>query len=356
VTCTKGNGTQPVATGPPLPAGTNPLAFPGLASGDLDILFHAVQARMARTVGDEFAAACALQGHEANARIRSTVLECLNDMGQLHSMVNHEVGRRRQLEAQLHDLQGVLAGLQAELLISKADEFEARRRARHDGLTNLANAELFRERLDAALTQVGAPPLAVLFIDIDHFKAVNDGYGHDTGDAVLRIVAARLTQGVRSMDLVGRVGGDEFACLLSGVWDRADLQLLVRNLFSAMVSPLKVGALLLSVRPSIGVAMFPADGTTSGKLLHNADVAMYLAKRRKSGVAFFDERPTHGPLLELDDLAPAVQTGCSGHSAGRGLDARLDARAVRAPPGAAPARRPPSSAATGSSEGPAFDR
>ena len=297
MTYTNGNGKHAgaVATAALMPFGVNPLTFPGLASGDLDILFHAVQARMTQTVGDDFAAACVMQGHEGNARIRSTVLECLADMGQLHSMVNHEVGRRRQLEAQLRDLQVVLAGVQTELSTSRADEFEARRQARHDGLTNLANAELFRERLDAALTQVGAPPLAVLFLDIDHFKAVNDSYGHDTGDAVLRIVAGRLTQGVRSMDLVGRVGGDEFACLLSGVWNRADLQLLVRNLFSAMVSPLKVGALLLSVRPSIGVAMSPADGTTSGKLLHNADVAMYLAKQRKSGVAFFDERPTHDP-------------------------------------------------------------
>jgi hypothetical protein len=137
----------------------NPSATPKLASGDLDMLFHAAQARMALTVGDDFAAACVLQGHEPNARIRSAVLECLKDMNQLHSMVDHEIGQRPRLEAQLHDLQAVLAGVQAALSDAKAEEFEARRRSRHDGLTNLANAELFRERLDVALMQVGAPPL-----------------------------------------------------------------------------------------------------------------------------------------------------------------------------------------------------
>lgn len=91
MTYTNGSGkiTGPVVTAAPMPFGVSPLAFPGLASGDLDILFHAVQARLAQTVGDEFAADCAMRGHEANARIRSTVLECLADMAQLHSMVNH---------------------------------------------------------------------------------------------------------------------------------------------------------------------------------------------------------------------------------------------------------------------------
>ena len=120
MTYTNGDGKHaaPVAAGfSPLSAlsGMNPLAAPTLAFGDLGILFHSVMARMTHTVGEGFAAACAMQGHEPNARIRSEVLECLRDMGRLHSMVDLEVGRRWRLEAELNDLRVVLAGMQAEL-------------------------------------------------------------------------------------------------------------------------------------------------------------------------------------------------------------------------------------------------
>ncbi len=327
------------------------LATSDLAPGDIDILFQAVRGRMARAVGDGFATAGAAYGQDPAAHLRDTLLECLHAMDQLHSMAGHE---RRRLQSELDALQGVLAAVQAELASTKVGEIEARLRARHDGLTNLANAALFRERLDTVLSQPGTRPCAVLFLDIDRFKSVNDSYGHDIGDAVLRIVARRLSAGTRTEDLVSRLGGDEFACLLAGVSSRVHLQLLVRNLFKVLVSPFKIGSLLLRVRPSIGVAMFPADGTTSADLLRNADVAMYLAKQRKSGVAFFDERPTRGPLLQPDALAPATPAAASVAPKDEDRTSRLDARAARTSADMS-APRQPSSSGPGAQVGPAVD-
>ena len=308
-----------------------------LALCDMNILFHAVHARMVRVVGEHFTAASA--GQPPAAQMRDTLLECLHALDQLHSMAGRE---RRQLQCELDALQGVLAGVQVELARTKAGEMEACLRARHDGLTNLANADLFRERLDAVLSQSDTSPCAILFLDIDRFKSVNDSHGHEIGDAVLRIVAGRLNRGTRAEDLVSRLGGDEFACLLAGVSSRVHLQLLVRNRFKVLVRPFKIGSLLLSVRPSIGVAMFPADGTTSAELLRSADVAMYLARRRKSGVAFFDERPIRGPLLQ-PDVSIRVTQGASSVSANAEawtspLDARTASVSTEGPP-----RQPPSS-------------
>jgi GGDEF domain-containing protein len=171
---------------------------------------------------------------------------------------------------------------------------------------------------------------------------------------VLRIVARRLNGGSRAGDLVSRLGGDEFACLLAGVSSRAHLQLLVRNLFKVLLSPFKIGSLLLRVRPSIGVAMFPVDGTTSPDLLRNADVAMYLAKRRKSGVAFFDERPTRGPLLPPEVSIRMTQGAPSVSSRVEAWTSRLESRTARVSADVAPPRQPPASGPV-AHEGTAFD-
>lgn len=347
------NGRGPHAGAPVAPQRVMALApaTSDLAPGEIDMLFRAVRARMAQAVGDYVTAASAAHGQDPARHLRNTLLECLHAMDQLYSMVGQE---RRRLQSDLSALQSVLVGVQTELASTKISEIEARLRARHDGLTNLANAALFRERLDAVLSQSDKRPRAVLFLDIDRFKSVNDSYGHDIGDAVLRIVARRLNGGTRTEDLVSRLGGDEFACLLAGVSSRVHLRLLVRHLFKVLVSPFKIGSLLLSVRPSIGVAVFPADGATSADLLRNADVAMYLAKQRKSGVAFFDERPTRGPLLQPDARARATQAAASVTSKDEDRTPRLDARAARTS-AAMSASRQPSSSGPGAHVGPAFD-
>jgi diguanylate cyclase len=165
---------------------------------------------------------------------------------------------------------------------------QLRRQAFCDPLTALPNRLLFEERLNQTLQRVGRTPsaMAVLFIDLDGFKPINDAHGHDIGDQVLRIVAARLSRSVRSDDMVGRLGGDEFACLLSNLPSREQLCHLACKLVDAVAAPIQLGGLELTVRPSIGIATCPADGVTAPELLRNADAAMYRAKRSGSGYAF----------------------------------------------------------------------
>jgi diguanylate cyclase (GGDEF)-like protein len=190
---------------------------------------------------------------------------------------------------ELMALRALLAKTREELAGAQEREKRARYLAFHDDLTALPNRRFFRERLDLALSSHGAAivPLAVLYLDLDGFKALNDLYGHDTGDALLSAVAKRLAHALRAEDLVSRLAGDEYACLISGVHSRQRLQQIAATLFDAVSAPFKIGALELIVRPSIGIAMYPQDGSTTDELVKAADSAMYTAKRQKSSYAFF---------------------------------------------------------------------
>ena len=268
---------------------------PGLpsvvASGDWDDLLNAVKARLRLTVGEWLAATPEPQQHDTAGRFHASVLECVAALDKLHATLTHELGRCQQLERQVLDAQAALAQARAELVGTQAEEMRARHLALHDSLTSLPNRDFFRERLDHALAQ--AEPvrqvLALLYFDLDGFKPINDAHGHDAGDELLRIVAARLTRAVRAEDMVGRLGGDEFACLLGGLADREQLSQLACKLFDVVSAPIQIGKLELSVRPSIGIAMCPAHGVTAEALLKSADSAMYHAKRHQTGYAFFDQ-------------------------------------------------------------------
>jgi diguanylate cyclase len=196
---------------------------------------------------------------------------------------------------ELTALRALLAKTQAELTVAQEREKRARYLAFHDDLTALPNRRFFRERLDLALGSPGTAiiPLAVLYLDLDGFKTLNDLYGHDRGDALLSAVARRLSHALRAEDLVSRLAGDEYACLISGVYSRERLQQIAATLFHAVSAPFKIGALELIVRPSIGIAVYPQDGSTTDKLMSAADSAMYAAKRHKSSYAFFHEALRH---------------------------------------------------------------
>lgn len=152
--------------------------------------------------------------------------------------------------------------------------------AYHDALTGLPNRHLFVDRLDNALTraQRTEETLAVLFIDIDHFKSINDSLGHTAGDVLLRTIALRLRSTLRTEDTVARLGGDEFTVLVSGVKDPNDLLRLAQKLHSTIKVPVEVASRELTVSASIGVGLYPQDGETAEQLLRNADLAMYRAK------------------------------------------------------------------------------
>lgn len=208
---------------------------------------------------------------------------------QLREMLQQEQARRAQLEAEVADAQRRLAVLRAELSDSQDGERRSRHLALHDHLTTLPNRGYFLQRLSEVLNQ--SPPaqsVAVLFLDLDGFKAINDTHGHAAGDQLLSIVAVRLVRTIRAQDMVGRLGGDEFACLLCDVPGREQLIRLAEKVFAAVSDPVRMGALLVRVQPSIGIAELDATGITPELLLSRADAAMYAAKRARAGVVFYD--------------------------------------------------------------------
>jgi diguanylate cyclase (GGDEF)-like protein len=156
---------------------------------------------------------------------------------------------------------------------------QAQHLAHHDALTGLANHLLFTEIVDHQLSicrRTGST-LAVLYFDIDGFKAVNDAHGHATGDQLLRAVAARLKSGIRSSDIAARLGGDEFGILLV-VTDAEAAAKVARKLADRVSLPYPIDQLTIEISASIGVAAYPDSGTSSERLLHSADAAMYKAK------------------------------------------------------------------------------
>ncbi|PYQ15481.1 MAG: hypothetical protein DMF79_19720 [Acidobacteria bacterium] len=151
---------------------------------------------------------------------------------------------------------------------------------RADALTDLPNRLLFTEHLSPELAQARrqSRPLAVLFLDLDHFKVINDTLGHAAGDRLLQEVAQRLRSGVRLTDTVARVGSDEFTILLAELASPVDATRVAEKLLQAVAGPVVLGGRELSVTASIGIALYPSDGNDAESLLQNADLAMYRAK------------------------------------------------------------------------------
>ncbi|MBI3545566.1 MAG: diguanylate cyclase [Gammaproteobacteria bacterium] len=153
--------------------------------------------------------------------------------------------------------------------------------ALHDGLTGLPNRILFRERVSQAITEARrhGHQVAVLFIDLDHFKDINDSLGHQIGDRLLQITATRLRRCLREGDGVARVGGDEFVVSLSALTDSNDATLIAGKILETLREPFRVGRDELSISGSIGIGLYPSDGQDVETLLHAADMAMYHAKK-----------------------------------------------------------------------------
>lgn len=177
-----------------------------------------------------------------------------------------------------------------ELSLAKATTREeaSRHAALHDSLTGLPNRTLFDDRLRNALALASrhGGTLAVIFIDLDDFKEINDAHGHEAGDEVLRTIANRLRDGSREADTVSRHGGDEFLCLLTEMGDREAMDAIASKIGSAIRAPCRTGGRELTVEASLGIAVFPRDGDSVEALLDSADRAMYEAKRNGSGHAF----------------------------------------------------------------------
>lgn len=161
--------------------------------------------------------------------------------------------------------------------------------ARHDALTGLSNRAVFRQQLEeaASLTATGLPaagrPFAVLMIDLDRFKPVNDTHGHGVGDLLLKLVAERLRNTVRSGDIVGRLGGDEFAVIQMGASRTDQSEALANRLTRALCQPYSIDGQTITIGASVGIAMAPSHGRTGQELLAAADLALYAVKAQSRG-------------------------------------------------------------------------
>ncbi len=162
-----------------------------------------------------------------------------------------------------------------------------------DSLTGLPNRLLLRDRLEhsIAAAQRNRTLVGVLFFDLDHFKAINDSYGHHMGDELLREIASRTTGCVREIDTVCRLGGDEFVLVLPELHDAADAGAVARKLLAALSQPYRIDGHELCITPTLGISIYPKDGTDADTLLRNADTAMYHAKESgKNDFRFYEVR------------------------------------------------------------------
>ncbi|AKS41353.1 bifunctional diguanylate cyclase/phosphodiesterase [Wenzhouxiangella marina] len=214
--------------------------------------------------------------------------------------VTDEHGRIRYFDGVIYDITA-----------RKQAEHEVHRLAHYDALTGLPNRTLFNEHLSSSLAQAqrSGEELAVLFLDLDHFKTINDSLGHDTGDRLLAQVASRLREQLRQGDMVCRQGGDEFLILLNHAGESSATHGAQRVL-DMMAQPFHIDHHDLRISSSIGIALFPGDATTAAELIRNADAAMYLAKDKgRSNFQFFTpdlNAQAHERLLLERDLREAL--------------------------------------------------
>jgi diguanylate cyclase (GGDEF)-like protein/PAS domain S-box-containing protein len=238
------------------------------------------------------------------------------DAHTLECSLAHKDGTSLRFEVQhtdlLHDehVRGIVLNSRD---VSERKEFEdqLQHQAFHDPVTNLANRALFADRVEHALmrSQRGFPDIAVVFIDLDDFKTVNDSLGHAAGDEVLKEVARRLRIAVRPTDTVARFGGDEFAVLLESVNDSAQAADAAARILHALELPYEIDGKQVFPRASIGICLIDRESNVpeAAELLRNADVAMYMAKRDSKGSYRVFEPAMHERVVERLELRAELQ-------------------------------------------------
>ncbi|MGF6594244.1 putative bifunctional diguanylate cyclase/phosphodiesterase [Pseudomonas sp. 2835] len=203
----------------------------------------------------------------------------------------------KKLQSKEHDLRRV------NVLLSQLDQARVslQQAAHYDALTNLVNRrgfnQVFAERLAEQTANDGM--LAVMFLDIDHFKRINDSLGHDAGDELLKVIAAHIKTATRSQDVVARFGGDEF-CILTALHSRDEARHLAQRIMQKMKEPIDLAGRRMVMTTSIGISVFPDDGRSCDELLKNADLALYQSKGcGRNNLNFFNSNLKTRATLEL---------------------------------------------------------
>jgi diguanylate cyclase (GGDEF)-like protein/PAS domain S-box-containing protein len=243
-----------------------------------------------------------------------------SDAHTLECSVRHRDGTTLRFEVQhtdlLHDehVRGIVLNSR-DISERKAFEEQLAHQAFHDPVTKLANRALFSDRVEHALMRAtrGVPEIAVMFIDLDDFKTVNDSLGHAAGDEVLQEVGRRLKLAVRPTDTVARFGGDEFAVLLDGVVDSADAADAAARILRALDLPVVIDGKNVFPRASVGICLVgeELELPEAAELLRNADVAMYMAKRDSKGSYRVFEPTMHERVVERLELRSDLQHALS---------------------------------------------
>jgi diguanylate cyclase len=215
--------------------------------------------------------------------IRADIVKSRRELAQ----VQHDFSGVRAAQLVEANEQLVLAALQAESVAETATGHldELARASQRDALTDTPNRALMLDRLEnaIALARRHVTRLAVLFIDLDQFKHINDTLGHAVGDEVLQLVARRLESVVRASDTVSRHGGDEFLVLVGEISRAADAAVIAAKILAVLTAPSRVGDHMLRLSASLGIATYPDDGEDAATLISRADAAMYRSKRRRRG-------------------------------------------------------------------------
>ena len=209
-----------------------------------------------------------------NTSVENKVQSAVDELDVVNTALKVEVKEREIIEQELEDV--------------KIEKDLATQASLHDALTGLPNRALFYDRLEHGLEQAKRHGwnLAVMFIDLDKFKQINDEYGHDIGDKVLLTIAERLKQNTRSDDTICRLGGDEFLYLLMEAKNEREITQIIKKLIKVLELPCNDIGQNLVVKLSIGISMFPKNADNSEDLIKSADAAMYAAKQGKLGYAF----------------------------------------------------------------------
>lgn len=229
----------------------------------------------------------ARQTLDHNEAVETKVQECADDLDSVTKTLARGIDELKAVEVALASSRTALAQTTASLASALASEERANVRALHDQTTGLPNRALFDDRLSHALAIAERHDwtVAVMFLDLDRFKSVNDVHGHAAGDVVLKEIAKRLAQNARDEDTVCRNGGDEFLYLLMNPQGRENVERIAAAVVENLAQTIRLGEQQLTVRPSIGIAIYPDGGIDGEALIQNADAAMYRAKRTACGYA-----------------------------------------------------------------------
>ena len=253
------------------------------------------------------------------SRAHARVLDHPFDQVSVESRVRDRDGDWHMLDVTITDLrdepavEGIVLNAR-DVTVRKALESDLRQQALHDGLTGLGNRAMFADRVTHALSRPDdRHVVAVLFVDLDDFKMVNDSLGHEVGDALLVLVAERLGHCLRDVDTAARLGGDEFAVLLESAFNEGEVCGVAERILGSMRAPFSIDERELAITASVGIAISPDRSSSAEVLLRSADMAMYLAKERGKDRSEVFEEAMHTSVFERlelrTDLAHGIDNG-----------------------------------------------